>query len=89
MRRQIQVLVIDGEGLIREGLCALLGLENDVQILGAHDVTADINEIAVARDPDVVITSFPMPVSRGAATIAALPIPSDVRSRRLHCLKLM
>lgn len=72
MRRQIQVLVIDGAGLIREGLCALLGLETDIQILGAHDLTAEVNKIAVASEPDVVIMNFAMPANHGAAMITAL-----------------
>ena len=35
MGTKIQTLVIDADSLLRDGLCALLNLEDDLQVIGA------------------------------------------------------
>jgi two-component system, NarL family, response regulator NreC len=70
MRRKTHLLVIDGEGLAREGLCALLQREEGLHL----DATfASAREAVRARgdlQPNVVIMDFCLAMKAGPQTIA-------------------
>lgn len=54
MGAKIQTLVIDADSLLRDGLCALLNLEDDLQVIGAtHGPT--VERITVPMAPDLVV----------------------------------
>jgi DNA-binding NarL/FixJ family response regulator len=61
----IQLLLVDDQGLIREGLKAMLELEADFQVIG----TAENGEMALEQvanlHPDVVLMDVRMPVMDG------------------------
>ncbi|MFK3979757.1 DNA-binding response regulator [Micromonospora sp. NPDC050397] len=68
----IRVLLADDEELIRVALAALLGLEDDIEVVaqaanGRTAVTA-----ALAHQPDVAVVDLEMPVSDGWAVITEL-----------------
>ena len=75
--KNIRVLIADDHAIVRHGLCALLGTERGIEVVGE---AKDGNE-AVARTtqlaPDVVIMDIAMPRKDGveatAATRAAVP----------------
>jgi DNA-binding NarL/FixJ family response regulator len=57
----IRVLVADDQRIVREGLCTLLALLEDVEVVG---VAADGDEavrLAISSDPDVVLMDLRMP----------------------------
>jgi len=68
MTNMIKVLLVDDQSLIRQGLKALLELEQDLEIVGE----AENGEIAIklieGLCPDVVLMDIRMPVMDGVAT---------------------
>ena len=69
MRRKTHVLVIDAEGLVRDGLCALLQQEESLHLdgafLNAHLAIRARNELR----PQVVIIDFPTAMRTGPQTL--------------------
>ena len=55
MRRKLQVLLIDEEGLLRDGLCAMINLEESFTIAGVISGTTALHSICVPTDPDLVV----------------------------------
>jgi two-component system, NarL family, response regulator NreC len=72
MRRKIQTIIIDEESLLRDGLCALLELEDEVEFLGAISGGADSVDIARQSGLEVVIVDFAMRAHSGPETVAAV-----------------
>jgi DNA-binding NarL/FixJ family response regulator len=63
----IKVLLVDDQGLIRQGLRALLELETDLEIVGeAENGEVAINLVAQLQ-PDVVLMDIRMPIMDGVA----------------------
>jgi DNA-binding NarL/FixJ family response regulator len=63
----IKVLLVDDQGLIRQGLRALLELETDLEIVGeAENGAVAINLVDQLR-PDVVLMDIRMPIMDGVA----------------------
>lgn len=73
----IRVVLVDDQSIIRQGLTALLSLEDDLEIVG----DAENGEVAIAlikslqnteKSPDVVMMDLRMPVMDGIAATAHL-----------------
>lgn len=64
-QKKLQVLIADDHELIREGICSLLALESDMEVIA----TAEDGEIAVQKAealmPDVVVMDIRMPKLNG------------------------
>jgi DNA-binding NarL/FixJ family response regulator len=71
MRRKLQVLLVDEEGLLRDGLCAMINLEESFAIAGVISGTSAIQTVAVPTDPDLIVADFGAPAVRGLETVAA------------------
>src|ERR1700736_3595735 len=71
MRRKLQVLLIDEEGLLRDGLCAMINLEESFTIAGVISGTTALHSIRVPTDPDLVVADFGAPAVRGLETVTA------------------
>jgi DNA-binding NarL/FixJ family response regulator len=70
--KTIRVLIADDHTIVRIGLKALLGAENDIEIVGeAKNGEMAVKE-AMRLQPDVVIMDLMMPKMDGAAATAAL-----------------
>ncbi|SDJ03163.1 response regulator [Nonomuraea jiangxiensis] len=63
----IKVVVVDDQQLIREGLAALLGLLDDVEILGTASDGEQALRLVAQCVPDVVLMDLRMPVMDGVA----------------------
>lgn len=62
---KIRVLVVDDHAIVRQGICALLGAEPDVEVIGeADDGPAAITKAAELR-PDIVLMDIAMPTLNG------------------------
>ncbi|MEM6452478.1 MAG: response regulator transcription factor [Cyanobacteria bacterium P01_D01_bin.105] len=72
----IKILIVEDQKLIREGLVALLSLEDDLTIAGEAEngqvALAGLSELAAESLPDVALLDMRMPVMDGVATAKAL-----------------
>jgi DNA-binding NarL/FixJ family response regulator len=63
--QKIKVLVVDDHTIVRDGICALLTLAGDIEVVGeatnGNEAIAKVNEL----NPDVVLMDISMPVLGG------------------------
>ncbi|TMF15208.1 MAG: response regulator transcription factor [Chloroflexi bacterium] len=57
----IRVLVADDHPVVQQGLCTMLELEDDIEVIGRADDGADAVEQARAAHPDVILLDVQMP----------------------------
>ena len=69
MRRKTHVLVIDAEGLVRDGLCALLKEEESLHLDGAFVNARLAVRTRTEPRPQVVIMDFPTAMQTGPQTL--------------------
>ncbi len=63
---KVRVLVADEETLFREGVCALIGTCDDIELVGEATDGKETVEMVRERNPDVVLMNIVMPVMDGA-----------------------
>lgn len=68
----IRVLVADDQAIIRDGLATVLGLLDDIEVVGTAADGAEAVRLAVLEHPDVVLMDLRMPVLDGVAATARL-----------------
>jgi DNA-binding NarL/FixJ family response regulator len=68
----IRILVADDQAIVRDGLTTLLGLLDDLEIVGEAANGEEAVERALATRPDVVLMDLRMPVLDGAAATARI-----------------
>jgi DNA-binding NarL/FixJ family response regulator len=68
----IRVLVADDQPLVRAGLTALLGAEDDIDVVGVASDGAEALDLAVALTPDVACLDIRMPELDGIDVAARL-----------------
>jgi len=78
--KRITVLLAEDHTIVREGLCALLKMEEDIQVIGQ----ADSGRLAVALTqklkPDVILMDIAMPLLNGLeATRQILQVQPDAK----------
>jgi DNA-binding NarL/FixJ family response regulator len=61
MRRKYQVLLIDAEGILRDGLCAMINLEAEFALMAAIAGTPALQSVVLPADPDIIIADFGVP----------------------------
>ncbi len=70
--RRIRLMIVDDHAVVREGLRAFLGLQEDVEIVGeAADGTAAIEQAELLR-PDVILMDLVMPRLDGVSAMREL-----------------
>jgi two-component system response regulator NreC len=72
MPRTTHILVIDGEGLAREGLCALLEGEAGLHLLGAFASAREALRARAEFKPDVAIVDLCLAMRSGPQTLVHL-----------------
>jgi DNA-binding NarL/FixJ family response regulator len=68
----IRVLIADDQRVVRDGLCMLVGLIDDVEVVGAACDGAEAIRLAEEHRPDVVLMDLRMPGTDGIAATADL-----------------
>jgi two-component system response regulator NreC len=63
--KKIRVLVVDDHVIVRDGICALLALAGDVEVVGEAGDGMEALEVARQLKPDVVLMDVAMPVLGG------------------------
>ncbi|MFC9763257.1 response regulator transcription factor [Rhodococcus jostii] len=66
--RAIRILVADDEHLVRTALATLLGLHDDLAVIGQAATGTDAVELAYRHRPDVVVLDLQMPPADGVDT---------------------
>ena len=62
---KVKVLVVDDHALVRDGICALLSLQRDMQVVGQADNGRVALQKVMDLDPDVVLMDLLMPEMNG------------------------
>jgi len=79
---KLRLIVADDETLVRQGLCGLLALEADFEIVGeAANGMAALNAVRLLR-PDVVLMDIQMPLMDGVEATRAI-MKENLQSRIL------
>jgi DNA-binding NarL/FixJ family response regulator len=68
----IRVLVADDQAIVRDGLTTVLGLSDEVEVVGEAADGAEAVRLAAELEPDVLLMDLRMPVLDGAAATARL-----------------
>lgn len=68
----IRVLVVDDQHLVRQGICSLLKLSNEVVVVAEACNGQEALELIQAHEIDVVLLDLRMPVCDGLGTLHAL-----------------
>jgi two-component system response regulator NreC len=63
--KKIRVLVVDDHTIVRDGICALLGLAGDIEVVGEASNGKESIEMVRKRAPDVVLMDIAMPIMGG------------------------
>jgi DNA-binding NarL/FixJ family response regulator len=75
MAEKIKLLIVDDHDLVREGLRAILGFEQDMQLVGECRDGLEAVEKAAELNPDVILMDLEMPRMGGLQAIR------DIRAR--------
>ncbi|MBD1909743.1 MULTISPECIES: response regulator transcription factor [unclassified Leptolyngbya] len=68
----IRVLLVDNQGLVRDGIKALLNHEPDLAVVGTAENGREALEQIEVTQPDIVLTDLSMPVMGGKETTQAI-----------------
>jgi DNA-binding NarL/FixJ family response regulator len=74
MGNKIQILVIDADSLLRDGVCALLNSAEELQVIGAVGTTAEIARVSLPTAPDIGIIDIAVPEATGIEAITAVRV---------------
>jgi DNA-binding NarL/FixJ family response regulator len=72
MTQAVRVLIADDQRVVREGLATLLGLLDDVEVIGVAADGEEAVQLAIAGDPDVVLMDLRMPRCDGVEATGRL-----------------
>jgi len=61
----MRIIIADDDGLIRDSLKLLLGLEEDIEVIGTAKNGKEAFELCQANKPDIVLMDIRMPVMDG------------------------
>ncbi|MFD7843049.1 response regulator [Nocardia sp. NPDC059764] len=68
----IRVVIADDQALVRAGFVALLGAQDDIEVVGEADHGGQAVDLARALVPDIVLMDIRMPVLDGLAATRAI-----------------
>src|SRR3954468_116679 len=69
---KIRIVVADDHPIFRDGLCRLLGLEEDFEVVAQAQDGSQVLEILQKLEPDVLLLDLKMPGLDGLATLQRL-----------------
>ena len=69
---EIKVLVVDDHPVVRAGLCAIVGYQEDLELVGEAANAAEAIALFTLRQPDITLVDLSLPDMNGIELIAAL-----------------
>ncbi len=63
--QKIRVLVVDDHTIVRDGICALLALAGDIEVVGEAANGSEALKMVKELEPDVVLMDIAMPMMDG------------------------
>ena len=63
--QRIRVLVVDDHTIVRDGICALLALAGDIEVVGEAANGSEALKMVKELEPDVVLMDIAMPIMDG------------------------
>lgn len=63
--KKIRVLVVDDHTIVRDGICALLALVRDIEVVGEASNGSEALKMVKNLEPDVVLMDIAMPIMGG------------------------
>jgi YesN/AraC family two-component response regulator len=63
----VRVLVVDDQRLMRDGIASLMGIQDEIQVVGKAANGQEALEQALTLRPDVILMDVRMPVMDGVA----------------------
>jgi DNA-binding NarL/FixJ family response regulator len=72
MMPKIKVLVADDHTILRDGICALLALAEDMEVVGEASNGSEALEMVGKVNPDVVLMDIAMPIMNGLEAMLRL-----------------
>jgi DNA-binding NarL/FixJ family response regulator len=69
---QITILLVDDHTLVREGLCEILGAQNDMRVVGQAEDSATTVALAAKERPDVVLLDVEIPGGEVTTTVSQI-----------------
>jgi DNA-binding NarL/FixJ family response regulator len=72
MPAPVRVVLVEDNEVFREALELLLGLRNDIQVVGSVEDGTKVVELCRELDPDVVIMDYRLPALDGVEATKAL-----------------
>jgi NarL family two-component system response regulator LiaR len=70
--KKIRILVVDDESVVREGVVAILGFQQDLEVVGQAQDGVQAVSLARKTKPDVILLDMVMPEQDGLETIPKL-----------------
>ena len=84
--RPIRVLVADDQELVRRGFCALIGAEDDLEIVSEASTGTEAIDQAFATRPDVILMDIRMPELDGIAATRRITAEERLAGTRVLVL---
>jgi DNA-binding NarL/FixJ family response regulator len=72
MPAPVRIALVEDNEVFREALELLLGLRNDIQVVGSIEDGAKVVELCRELDPDVVVMDYRLPALDGVQATKAL-----------------
>jgi two-component system response regulator DegU len=76
-KAKIRIAIADDHPIFRDGLCRLLSLEDDFDVVGQVEDGLHVSEVLQQCDPDILLLDLNMPGLNGLAALQRLQAASS------------
>jgi two-component system, NarL family, nitrate/nitrite response regulator NarL len=77
MRSKIRIVVADDHPIFRDGLCKLLALEEDFEVVAQAQDGRQVLDVLQQHEPDILLLDLKMPGLDGLATLQRLQVAKN------------
>src|SRR3954451_6130616 len=77
VKAKIRIMIADEHPIFRDGLCRLLSLEDDFEVVAQVEDAFHLGEVIRQYDPDILLLDINMPGLSGLDALQRLPATSS------------